>query len=42
MVLLRRAYECGFRTVGHLAKTDTAFESLSDNKDFQRLLPELH
>jgi adenylate cyclase len=42
MVLLRRAYECGFRTVGHWAKTDTAFESLSDNKDFQRLLPELH
>jgi serine/threonine protein kinase/Tfp pilus assembly protein PilF len=41
MVLLRRAYAIGFRTVGHWAKTDSAFESLRNDADFQQLLPEL-
>jgi serine/threonine protein kinase/Flp pilus assembly protein TadD len=41
IVLLRRAYAIGFRTVGHWAKTDSAFESLRDDAEFQQLLPEL-
>jgi serine/threonine protein kinase/Flp pilus assembly protein TadD len=41
MILLRRAHQCGFRTVGHWAKTDSAFESLRGDKEFQHLLPEL-
>jgi non-specific serine/threonine protein kinase len=41
MILLRRAFDSGFRTVGHWAKTDSAFESLRDDKEFQQLLPEL-
>lgn len=41
MILLRRAYESGFRTVGHWAQTDSAFELLGDDKEFQQLLPEL-
>jgi non-specific serine/threonine protein kinase len=41
LILLRRAHQCGFRTVGHWAKTDSAFESLRDDKEFQHLLPEL-
>jgi tetratricopeptide (TPR) repeat protein len=41
MVLLRRAYDSGFRTVGHWAKTDSAFESLRDDAEFQQLVREL-
>jgi len=41
LILLRRAHQCGFRTVGHWAKTDSAFESLRGDKEFQHLLPEL-
>ena len=41
MVLLRRAHELGFRTVGHWAQTDSAFESLRGDAEFQQLLPEL-
>ena len=40
-VLLRRAYQNGFRTVGHWAKTDSAFESLRDDPEFQQLVQEL-
>ncbi|HEX3186478.1 MAG TPA: protein kinase [Pyrinomonadaceae bacterium] len=41
LILLRRAHQCGFRTVGHWAKTDSAFESLREDKEFRQLLPEL-
>jgi serine/threonine protein kinase/Flp pilus assembly protein TadD len=41
LILLRRAHQCGFRTVGHWAKTDSAFESLRGDKEFEHLLPEL-
>jgi Flp pilus assembly protein TadD len=41
MVLLRRAYDSGFKTVGHWAKTDSAFESLREDGDFQQMVQEL-
>ncbi|HEX5964737.1 MAG TPA: tetratricopeptide repeat protein, partial [Pyrinomonadaceae bacterium] len=41
MVLLRRAYDSGFKTVGHWAKTDSAFESLREDGEFQQLVQEL-
>ena len=41
LVMLRRAYESGFRTVGHWAKTDSAFESLRGDSEFQQLVQEL-
>lgn len=41
LILLRRAYESGFRTVGHWAQTDSAFETMRADADFQQLLPEL-
>ena len=41
MVLLRRAYDSGFRTVGHWAKTDSAFETLREDGDFRQLVQEL-
>ena len=41
LVMLRRAYDSGFRTVGHWAKTDSAFESLRGDADFQQLVQEL-
>ena len=40
-ILLRRAYESGFRTVGHWAKTDSAFEALRNDGEFQQLIAEL-
>jgi serine/threonine protein kinase/Tfp pilus assembly protein PilF len=40
-ILLRRAYESGFRTVGHWAKTDSAFEALRNDGEFQQLFAEL-
>ena len=41
MILLRRAHQSGFKTVGHWAQTDSAFESMRDDKEFRQLLPEL-
>lgn len=41
MVSLRRAFENGFRNVAHWAKTDSAFEALRDDPEFQQLLAEL-
>lgn len=41
MILLRRAFESGFRTVGHWAQADSAFESMRGDAEFQQLLPEL-
>jgi serine/threonine protein kinase/Tfp pilus assembly protein PilF len=40
-LLLRRAFENGFRTVGHWAKTDSAFDSMRDDAAFQQLVAEL-
>jgi tetratricopeptide (TPR) repeat protein len=42
LVLLRKAFENGFRAVAHWAKTDNAFDSIRNDPDFQKLLPELH
>ncbi len=41
LILLRRAYEVGFKTVAHWAKTDSAFDSLRGDAEFQQLLSEL-
>ena len=41
LLLLRRACDAGFRTVAHWAKTESAFNSLRDDTDFQHLIAEL-
>jgi len=41
LILLRRAYDSGFKTVAHWARTDSAFDLVRDDEDFQRLLTEL-
>jgi len=41
LILLRRAYDSGFRTVGHWAKTDSAFETLHNDQEFQQVVAEL-
>ena len=41
LVLLRRAFESGFRTVAHWARTDSAFDRIRDDEEFQTLLTEL-
>jgi serine/threonine protein kinase/TPR repeat protein len=41
LILLRRAFDSGFRTVGHWAKTDSAFESLHNDQEFQQVVAEL-
>ena len=41
LILLRRAYECGFRTVAHWANTDGAFDSMRGDDEFRQLLTEL-
>ena len=38
---LRRAFDSGFRTVAHWAKTDSAFDSLRRDVEFQQLVAEL-
>ena len=42
LILLRRAFDSGFRTVGHWAKTDSAFEAMHNDGEFQQLVAELH
>lgn len=42
LILLRRAFDSGFRTVGQWAKTDSAFESLHNDQEFQQVVAELH
>ena len=42
LILLRRAFDSGFRTVGHWAKTDSAFEAMRNDGEFQQLVAELH
>jgi serine/threonine protein kinase/Flp pilus assembly protein TadD len=41
LILLRRAFESGFRTVANWAGTDGAFDSLRDDEKFQQLLIEM-
>jgi serine/threonine protein kinase/Tfp pilus assembly protein PilF len=41
LILLRRAYESGFKTVAHWARTDSAFDSMRGDEEFQQLLPQL-
>jgi serine/threonine protein kinase/Tfp pilus assembly protein PilF len=41
LILLRRAFESGFRTVAHWAKTDSAFDSMRNTDEFGKLLVEL-
>jgi serine/threonine protein kinase len=41
LISLRRAFESGFRTVAHWAKTDSAFDSMREDPDFQQLVAEL-
>jgi serine/threonine protein kinase/Tfp pilus assembly protein PilF len=42
LILLRRAFESGFRTVGHWARMDSAFHSMRRDEEFQKLLTEIH
>ena len=41
LILLRRAFESGFRTVAHWARMDSAFDPIRDDEEFQKLLTEL-
>jgi len=41
LILLRRAFDSGFKAMGHWARTDGAFDSLRRDEDFQNLLSEL-
>jgi adenylate cyclase len=41
LILLRRAFESGFRAVAHWAKGDSAFDSMRNDTEFQKLLVEL-
>ncbi len=41
LISLRRAFDCGFRTVAQWAKTDDAFNSIRNDREFQELLAEL-
>ena len=41
LILLRRAFDSGFRTVAHWARADSAFDSLREDEEFQQLLSEL-
>ena len=41
LLLLRRAFDNGFRTVAHWARTDSAFDPIREDEEFQNLLTEL-
>ena len=41
LILLRRAFDSGFRTVAHWARTDSAFDSLRGDPEFAQLLTEI-
>ena len=41
LILLRRAYDNGFRTVAHWARTDSAFDAMRGDAEFQQLIAEL-
>jgi hypothetical protein len=38
---LRRAYDSGFKTVAHWARTDNAFDSMRGDQGFEQLLIEM-
>jgi serine/threonine protein kinase/Tfp pilus assembly protein PilF len=40
-ILLRRAYDSGFKTVAHWARMDSAFESMREDEKFHQFLSEL-
>ena len=40
-ILLRRAFESGFRAVAHWARMDNAFDSLRDDPEFQDFLMQM-
>jgi len=42
LILLRRAFDSGFRTVAHWAGADSAFDRIRGDDEFQTLLTELH
>jgi TolB-like protein/Tfp pilus assembly protein PilF len=42
LILLRRAFDSGFKTVAHWARTDSAFDSLRGDPEFEQLLTEIH
>lgn len=42
LILLRRAFDSGFRTVAHWARADSAFDPIRRDDEFQKLLTELH
>jgi serine/threonine protein kinase/Flp pilus assembly protein TadD len=41
LILLRRAFDNGFRTVAHWARTDSAFDAMRGDGEFQQLISEL-
>lgn len=41
LILLRRAFESGFRAVAHWARGDSAFDSMRNDDEFRKLLIEL-
>ncbi len=41
LILLRRAFDNGFRTVAHWARTDSAFDAMRGDGEFQQLIAEL-
>ena len=42
LILLRRAFDCGFKAVAHWAKADSAFDGMRNDGEFQQLIAELH
>ena len=41
LILLRRAFDSGFRSVTHWARADSAFDLMRGNEEFQKLLTEM-
>lgn len=41
LMLLRRAFDSGFRAVAHSASADSAFDAIREDPDFRRLVAEL-
>jgi len=41
LILLRRAFDSGFKTVAHWARTDSAFSALRGDEEFEQLLTEI-
>jgi len=41
LLLLRRAFDSGFRAVAHWARADSAFDPIRGDEEFRNLLTEL-